>query len=379
MNRFTKWVSTALRRSSFPNIVNVPPSLLTGGTRRSDVDRAKALTVPAVFACVRVLSEAIANLPIDCEKDGSSIPMCDWLYEPSDGETNIDLVSQMVVSLALEGNAFLLTTRNDQGKVVSVHCLDPNECFVKITPKGEKVLKISSARFDEPYWLHAPEFSHVSWVRLPGSVRGISPIQATAPAINLAASAQEHATNNMVEGAIPAAVVEHPMEMSDEEISQWENFFSKQHKGSANSGKIASLYAGQKLTPISFSDRDAQIIESRQMSIADIARIFGVPPHMIGDSTGSTSWGSGLTQQTTSFNHFTLRGFVTRIDRCFTDLAKEDGNVVIKLNDNHLLHGDFETKVKAFSELVENEIISADEARPFIGFSPGAPKKETEA
>lgn len=330
------------------------------------------LAIPTAWACVRINSESVSSLPMKTFNEFSgqlqAADQPEWLYSPWSNLSESEMLSQIMISLMLDGNAFAFVPRGKKGEPLGILPLDPSRCALFRSNKGNVYLKVQGSK---EVILAPEEFMHISWLTLPGRLRGYAPLQAAAGSIQLAEEAQNLASSWLRNGAMPSAAVTFEDGISEESIQSWRNMWTQMHGGSGNAGKIVALVGTTDIKPLSFSAKESQFLESRQFSIGELCRIWGVPPHAVADSSGSTSWGSGLSQQTAGYVNFTIKPLARKIERALTDVWRYSNPTgVVQLDYNSLLLGDPDTKSKYVTSLVSGGILTPNEARVSLGYAP---------
>ena len=320
-----------------PEATTIADAFGSDADEYSTPDAYGALAVSAVYASVRLLSDTIATIPpamyrrTDGKRLRQRLPL--WLRKPNPEIGRIAFMSQVMTSLLLEGNAYILITRAG-GQVVALDVIPPSMVEPRYVSSGRRkrlVYELSVAGEDHAREvvgaLDAKDVLHIRGMSLAGELKGVSPIAAAAETIGLAKNAQEYGAEFFKNGALPGAVVEVAGSMSPTGLQAARSTWRKIHGGKGNRHGLAVLTEGAKFSKISVSNDEAQFLETRQFQVADVARIFGVPPHLIGDATGSTSWGSGLAEQNSAFGQHSVRAWVERLDEAFTALRlTENGN-----------------------------------------------------
>ena len=259
------------------------------------VNERSAMQMTAVYACVRILSEAIAGLPLHMyhsNDDGGKEKALDHsLYHLLHDEPNPEMTSfvfreTLMTHLLLWGNAYAQIIRNGKGEIIALYPLMPNRMRVDRDDHGQLYYEYQVSQDDAPtnkgstVKLTPDEVMHIPGLGFDGLV-GYSPIAMAKNAIGLAIAAEEYGSKFYANGAAPSGVLEHPGTLKDP--SKVRDSWSQTFGGSANAHKIAVLEEGMKYTPISISPNEAQFLETRKFQIDEIARIFRVPPHMVGD------------------------------------------------------------------------------------------------
>jgi len=341
----------------------------------------QALQVSAVFGCVRLLSETIATLPLSTfsTRGGArrEVPSPEWIDFPNaepGGMGRIDILSQTVLSLLLNGNAFL-AVRWQGPNIVGLDVLDPTKIhvhMVQVEPNGVRRKVFEAYDIDDDGnevllgWFTPRDVLHIPGMMLPGEFVGCSPITYARESIGLALAAQKYGSKFFANGAMPGAVVEVPGTMSEEGLSRAREAWRAANSGVDNAHRVALLTEGAKFSKVAMSPDEAQFLETRQFQVPEIARIFGVPPHLISDATNSTSWGSGLAEQNIAFSMFSLRPWLERIESGLNRLLfaeTADRKKFVKFNLDEIKRGAPKERMELWALGLMNGIYSIDEVR----------------
>lgn len=345
----------------------------TNGKR---VNERTAMQMTAVYSCVRILSEAVASLPLhfyEYKEDGSKIkavghPLYGLLHdEPNPEMTSFVFRETLMTHLLLWGNAYAQIIRNGKGEVIALYPLMPDRMTVDRDERGrlyyEYQISTDDAHINKgsTVQLSPNEVLHIPGLGFDGLV-GYSPIAMAKNAIGLAIAAEEYGSKFYANGAAPSGVLEHPGTLKDP--SKVRDSWSQTFGGSANSHKVAVLEEGMKYTPISISPNEAQFLETRKFQINEIARIFRVPPHMVGDLEKSSF--SNIEQQSLEFVKYTLDPWVTRWEQSMIRSllsAEEKKKYFIKFNVDGLLRGDYQSRMNGYATARQNGWMSANDIR----------------
>ena len=352
--------------------------LFMNGTSSSGkaVNERSAMQMTAVYSCVRILSEALAGLPLHLYRykpDGGKEKATDHpLYHLLHDEPNPEMSSfvfreTLMTHLLLWGNAYAQIIRNGKGEVVALYPLMPNRMTVDRDQNGQLYYKYRTTSDDAPTMegsvvtLPPSQVLHIPGLGFDGVV-GYSPIAMAKNAIGMAIACEEYGAKFFANGAAPGGVLEHPGTIKDPQRvrESWQSTFG----GSGNANKIAVLEEGMKYTPISISPEQAQFLETRKFQINEIARIFRVPPHMVGDLEKSSF--SNIEQQSLEFVKYTLDPWVVRWEQTlfralFSD--KEKKEYFFKFNLEGLLRGDYATRMSGYATARQNGWLSANDIR----------------
>ena len=340
------------------------------------VTERSAMQMTAVYACVRILSEAVAGLPLHFyryKEDGSKEKAIDSnLYHLLHDEPNPEMSSfvfreTLMTHLLLWGNAYAQIIRNGKGEIIALYPLMPNKMSVDRDENGK--LYYAYTRSDcEPNTMNGSsvvlepkDVLHIPGLGFDGLV-GYSPIAMAKNAIGLAIATEEFGSKFFANGAAPSGVLEHPGTIKDP--TRVREAWQSQFGGSGNSGKVAVLEEGMKYTPISISPEQAQFLETRKFQINEIARIFRVPPHMVGDLEKSSF--SNIEQQSLEFVKYTLDPWVVRWEQSLSrSLLSEDEKkrYFFKFNLEGLLRGDYQSRMNGYAIARQNGWMSANDIR----------------
>lgn len=334
------------------------------------------MQMTAVYSCVRILAEAIAGLPLHLYRytpDGSKVKAVDHpLYlllhdEPNPEMSSFVFRETLMTHLLLWGNAYAQIIRNGKGEVVALYPLMPNRMSVDRDAHGQLYYTYTRASDEAKTMtgttvlLPPSDVLHIPGLGFDGLV-GYSPIAMAKNAIGLAIATEEYGAKFFANGAAPSGVLEHPGTIKDP--SRVREAWMSQFGGSANSGKVAVLEEGMKYTPISISPEQAQFLETRKFQINEIARIFRIPPHMVGDLEKSSF--SNIEQQSLEFVKYTLDPWVIRWEQSIQRALlrpEEKKRYFAKFNVEGLLRGDYQSRMNGYAVARQNGWMSANDIR----------------
>lgn len=347
-----------------------------GTTSGKAVTERSAMQMTAVYSCVRILSEAVAGLPLHLYRyteSGSKEKATDHpLYQVLHDEPNPEMTSfvfreTLMTHLLLWGNAYAQIIRNGKGEVIALYPLMPNKMTVDRDQSGQLYYEYQTSQ-EEAHTMKGSlvrlsprDVLHIPGLGFDGLV-GYSPIAMAKNAIGLAIATEEYGSKFFANGATPGGILEHPGVVKDpERVRQsWNSAFG----GSSNSSKVAVLEEGMKYTPISISPEQAQFLETRKFQIDEIARIFRIPPHMIGDLEKSSF--SNIEQQSLEFVKYTLDPWVCRWEQSMQRALlrpEEKKNYFFKFNVDGLLRGDYQSRMNGYAVGRQNGWMSANDIR----------------
>lgn len=338
-----------------------------------------AMRVSAVWACMRLLTDAISTLPADTymRRSGERLP-----YRPRPIYLNFDgpwlskarYLTQVMMSLLADGNAFVATIRDKSTNVVELVVLDPSKVEVRRGKRGPEF--VIGGKVFGPL-----DIMHIQGLTSPGGLRGLSPIGMAREVVDSAGEAQRFGRSWFANSAVPPAVIKVPAaegaasnqgQADQDRAKAIAKAWHDTHGGTSNAGKVGVLIGGAELQTVAVNNKDSQWLEARQFSVQEIARIFGVPPHLIADSSNSTSWGSGLAEQNLAFGQFSLRPWIERIEDAHNRLLSLDGmpDVFWKLNLDALLRASLDDRYKSYATGIGAGFLTANEARRWEELTP---------
>lgn len=340
------------------------------------VTERSAMQMTAVYSCVRILAEAIAGLPLHVyrykENGGKEKAVDHSLYRLLHDEPNPEMTSfvfreTLMTHLLLWGNAFAQIVRNGLGEIIGLYLLQPNRMSVGRDLDTKQLYYEYQTSWDEPAGeyktirLTPPDVLHIPGLGFDGLV-GYSPIAMAKNAIGLAQATEDYGASFFANGAAPGGVLEHPGTIKDPSRvrDSWQQTFG----GAKNGNKVAVLEEGMKYTPISVSPEQAQFLETRKFQINEIARIFRIPPHMIGDLEKSSF--SNIEQQSLEFVKYTLDPWVIRWEQAITRALlspREKQQLFVKFNVEGLLRGDYQSRMEGYAVARQNGWMSANDIR----------------
>jgi len=353
-------------------------SFLFGGTSAGKaVNERTAMQASAVHACVRVLAEAVAGLPIHLFQytaDGGkervpTHPLYFLLHDAPNPEMTSFVFRETLMShLLLYGNAYAQILRDGRGRVVALYPLLPNKMDVSRAKNGE--LFYTYRRDQEESRVH-PDSGIVTLrkedvLHIPGlgfdGIVGYSPIAMAKNSVGMALAVEEYGATFFGNGANPGGVLEHPGTIKD--VQRVKDSWNSAYQGSGNAHRVAVLEEGMKFHAIGIPPEQAQFLETRKYQLNEIARIFRVPPHMVGDLDRATF--SNIEHQSLEFTKYTVGPWVTRWEQALQQaliLPSERSRYFIKFNLDGLLRGDYQSRMRGYSIGRQNGWLSANDIR----------------
>jgi HK97 family phage portal protein len=340
-----------------------------GGTSAGKaVNETTAMQTSAVYACVRILAEAVAGLPLHVYERGADggksvttgHPLHALLHdEPNDEMTSFVFRETLMSHLLLWGNAYAQIVRDGHGTPLALMPLLPSKMAVERDARGSLLYTYSGdtgqTRLSRDKVLHIPGLGFDGLI-------GYSPIAMAKNAVGMSIATEEYGASFFSNGANPGGVLEHPAVVKD--LSRLKESWNAQYQGSGNAHKVAVLEEGMKFHQIGIPPEQAQFLETRKFQINEIARIFRVPPHMVGDLEKSSF--SNIEQQSLEFVKYTLDPWVVRWEQSLSQsllLPTEKGSVLIRFNVDGLLRGDYASRMQGYSVGIQNGFYSVNDVR----------------
>ena len=344
------------------------------------VNQSTALTLSAVYGCVRLLSGAIAGLPADVfrKRNGDRETVLrppTWLEAPNPESTWFEFAERIMTSLLLDGNAFIVITARDAlGFPLELWNLNPRVVDVKRPDGGGATFFVweGNKRLSR-FGLANPggDVLHIKGMN-DGGLRGISPISAAAQAIGLALAGEKFGAKFFGRGQTMSGVIELPAQDSiprtKEYIDLLRETWEAVHAGTDRAHRPAVLSGGATWKALSVTPEEAQFLETRKFQVEEIARMYGVPPFMISDVEKTTSWGTGVEQMSIGFVRYALMPYIIRIEQAIDQLLPR--GQFIKLNVRGLLRADAVAEAEAFAKGIQNGWLDQAEIRSFLDLPP---------
>jgi len=340
-------------------------------TSGKQVNERTALQTTAVYACVRILAEAVASLPLHLYKytaDGGKERVADHpLYyllhdEPNNEMTSFVFRETLMAHLLIYGNGYAQIIRDGRNRVLALYPLLPNKMEVSRSAKGELIYTYNRENLDGgKLTLRKDEVLHIPGLGFDGLV-GYSPIAMAKNAVGMAIATEEYGAAFFANGANPGGVLQHPGIIKD--IQRVKDSWNTAYQGSGKAHKVAVLEEGMEFKAIGIPPEQAQFLQTRKFQINEIARIFRVPPHMVGDLEKSSF--SNIEQQSLEFVKYSLDPWVVRWEQAIQQsliLPSEKGSLFVKFNVDGLLRGDYKSRMEGYSTARQNGWMSANDIR----------------
>ena len=339
------------------------------------VTEQSSLGMPAVWRAVTLIAGGAAALPLHAYKAGGGVrermpetsPAARLLAEPHPDLTPFEFWEIVYGHILLWGNAYIRILRNRLGEIQELWPIHPSRVRVgRESDTGRKVYELDRT-LDEPWYddkiLHIPGFGY-------DGIVGVSPIRAARQGIGLAMAAEEYGARLFGSGSLATGILQTEQRLDQKDADNLKERWKAKMTGLQSAHDVAILDRGAKFQQLSIPPEDAQFIESRKFQIDEIARMFGIPPHMLGLVEKSTSWGTGIEQQVIGYVVFSKKTWLTRVEQRATKLIKPAA--YSKYSIEGLLRGDSAQRAEFYRRMWELGVFSTNdilalEDRPGIG------------
>jgi len=335
---------------------------LTSNYSGESITDSSALQLSTVMACVGLLADSVASLPVKVYKtvDGKPVEITPplWLENPAPTVTKYELMHQTVVSMALQGNAYLVLDRSNGGEIMSITPCHPN--FVTVYALDYKTRQYTvSLQTVDPY-----NMLHLRWWTPPQAVRGLSPIDEQSTTIGLSLAMNRHLAQFYGEGGTPSSVLETDSDITPNQAQALRDSWTTSHN---RHRRPAVLTNGLRWKPVTTSASDMELNATRDAQVNEIARIFRIPSYLI------NAKGDGQTYQNNEsagmhFVTWTLLPWLTRLENAFSSLL---GNgEFVKFDTEGFLRADTLTRFKSHQVAIMTGFRTPNEARQSEGLQP---------
>ncbi len=331
------------------------------------VSATSAMRVTAVYRCVSLKAGIIATLPLQVFKrtdSGRELATSHRLYRLLHDEPN-EMMSAFIwkemisANLDMRGNHYSLIETDNANRIIGILPLDAT-AVEPVRIGGRVRYRYIGRGFEE--WFDSDKIIHVPGLGFDG-IKGVSPIEyAARQAIGLGMAMEQHVGAMHKNGVNPSIAVEVGPKLSPDGMKRMRTEFNGLYAGSGNAGKAVFIENGSKIEPITMSLADAQTLENRRFQIADIARAFGVPLHILGETEKATSWGTGIEQLAIGFQKTTLDPILCRIEGELNRKVVSDP-YYCEFNRNALNAMDAKTQSELFASGVMNAAYTPNEVR----------------
>lgn len=364
MSLFTRIFSGPKEERTLSRISGIPSPAEDWAMHGERAGSNSAMALGAFYACVTLLADTVASLSVDAyrKKDNVRVPVspAPKLLEstPYPGLTWFDWLWMLMESLAVTGNAFgYISARDEAGRPTAIMPIHP-DCIHVTDAKDEDGDWIEPVYRIDGKVIPSHRIVHIKRYPVAGRALGMSPIEKAASAIGLGLAAERYGLRWFRDSANPSGILSSDMDLTPDQVKQTQKQWIQSHH---NRRLPAVMSAGIKWQSVSITPEESQFLETRSFQRSEIAMWFRIPPHMIGDTEKSTSWGTGIEQQSIGFVTYTLLPWLTCIEQALTAFLPR--GQFVKFNHNGLLRGDVQSRFEAYQVGIQNGIWSVNEVR----------------
>jgi HK97 family phage portal protein len=372
---FDRFKASSSDRSAWGDFFFEPVSVRSVSGMRVSPD--SAMRLAAVYACVRILSETMASLPLvlyRARADGGKDRVTDhWLYrvlgkKPNRYQNPFEWREMLQGHLALRGNAFCQILTNGRGEVTELIPIHPDRVRLELLAQGDYRYRIQNAAGQEMV-LRRGEVWHLRGLSSDGLL-GLSPIELSRESLGMALAAQDYGARFFSNDAKPTGGwIEFPGNFKDSEAKRVFRESYQAAQSGANRGKVLVLENGMKFHEVGVTNKDAQFLELRKFQITDIARLFRVPPHMIADLDRATF--SNIEQQSLEFVMHTMTPWAERWEASIeADLMLDGDELEVEFDFANLMRGDAASRSAYYQSGIQNGWLTRNEARVAENLNP---------
>lgn len=333
-----------------------------------------SLILPTVFRCIGLLSTVIAGCPIRTYRDPGKIEVFPGLLDRGNNEmvyTQFELWELVVVHLALWGNAFIRKIRNPlTDLIVDLQPIYPGRVTVRRDREGNKIFEVKRVDHDtmllselRPLIFTDFEIMHIPGMGYDGMI-GLSPIQLAARTFSTAMAGDKLAAKFYAKGSILSGIIKVKAPLASQvQADAIRSKWIQKMGGTDHAAEVGVLDAATDFQQLTIPPDALQFLESRRWQTNEIARMFGIPPHLVGDVEKSTSWGTGIETQNTGFVSYTVSGWTNRMEQRVTREVIGIRKQYSEFDLDRLLRGSMSERFAAYTQGISAGWMTRNEAR----------------
>jgi HK97 family phage portal protein len=353
------------RAISFQTVFEAGDDLAFGNLSDTSIDSKTVFQVNAVYSAVSLIADTISTLPLDCfiRIDGQRRafrPKPEWVERPDIALPRVAFYNSVIVSLLLDGNAFVRVFSNRAGQVVNLVVLNPRTVTVKRNGQGRLVFDVEG----ESRPLSQDEMIFIPDVLRPGTIRGVSRVEALKENFGLALALEKFAATFFGQGANLSGVIEVDTNLTKEQADNLRGSFDNAHRGWRKGHRTGILSGGAKFKTTQIDPESSQSIEARRLAVEDVARAFNIPANML-NIPGTTTYAS-VEQNNIQFITHTLRPIVQKLEDAFSPLMSRypgGETAFVKWNLDGLARADIQARTSAYSTMIQAGVMSINDVR----------------
>jgi HK97 family phage portal protein len=360
------------RGISYQTLFESGDDIVFGNLSGTNITPDTVFQVNAVYSAISLIADTISTLPVDAyvKRDGARFPFLprpEWVVQPDVNLPRAAFYNQVIVSLLLDGNVFIKATSNTRGEVVNLTVLNP--AHVTVQRNGLGMLQFLVVGQDAP--MSSEEIIFIPDVMKPGDIRGISRIKAMGETFGLALALERYASTFFGAGTNLNGVIEFPGMLTGDQARDLAAGFDSRHRGWKKGHRTGVLSGGAKFVTTQVDPEKSTLVDSRNQSIADVARAFNIPPHLLGLNVGMSY--ASVEQTNLAWVTHGLRPVISKIESALSPLLSRvpgGEGAFLKFNLDGLLRADLQGRTAAYSTMLQAGVISINEVRSLEDLMP---------
>ena len=330
------------------------------------VSEISALGVSAVLSAISLLADSVSLLPIKTLRyeNGKTIftDKPKVLDRPNANQTIFEVIHQLMTSMCMHGNAFLLVDRDRQGRPIALTPVHNDKVKVEMNA-GLKVFKLQDKKGEYTRLITQENMIHFIWYSYPGQVKGVSPLKTQANTYGLALAMDRHIAQFYGQGGTPSSILETDRDLTSEQA----RYLQENWVGTHNRNRKPAVLTGGLKWKSKSAGAGPELIQAREQIVNDVARIFRVPAHLIMSKDGSNVY-SNIESNGLAFIRHTLLPYIRRIEDGLGQLLP--GKQMVKLDTDEYARGDSLSRVRGFQVAISSGIMTPNEARARMDLEP---------
>lgn len=334
----------------------MPASLLplNRATQGSTVTAGEALTLPAVYRAVSILTTTAKQMSINTVRDDREVASPSFIKQPNPLTSRSTFIEQNIISLATQGNAYWLIDRNAQGQLMGLTPLNPLDMLIETDTAG---------RITQYVYLgvnYLPQrIKHLTLLQPPGSPLGLGPIQSASASLYGALQLRDYASEWFDKSGVPSGVLRTDQFITDEQVAAAKAAWNE--TAGAKNG-VAVLGSNWNYAPVYLKPDELQFLQNQAYSVTEVARLFGVPATlMLTSAEGTSLTYSNVEQEWLAFIRFTMMQYLIVIEDALTDFLP--GRQKAQFNIEAILRGDTKSRYESYKLAIEAGWMTTDEVR----------------
>ena len=330
------------------------------------VNEMSALGISTVFSAISLIADSIALLPVKTLRyDGQKTIYTDkpkFLEKPNLNQTMFQVIHEIITSMAMHGNAFLLIDKDRQGRPIAMTPVHPEKVKVEMD-NGMKTYMLMSKKGSFERKITSDNMLHFVWYSYPGNLIGVSPLRTNSNTYGLALAMERHIAQFYGQGGTPSSVLETDRDLTAEQANVLKETWIMNHN---RNRKPAVLTGGLKWKAISAS-AGSELIDAREQIVNEIARVFRIPAHLLLSKDASNVY-SNIESNGLAFIRHTLLPWIRRIEDGLSSLLP--GKQFVKLDTDEYSRGDQLSRVRSYQVAISSGVMTPNEARSKMDLEP---------